>query len=82
MLSSWRMYEMHPALFFKTGCYIGAAFHQHVFITVYSNPVDFIKSLQILRLFGFLSDLKLSSRFQNLIGGIVSSTQCECCAKF
>ena len=21
MLSSWRMYEMHPALFFKTGCY-------------------------------------------------------------
>jgi hypothetical protein len=20
MLSSWRMYEMHPALFFKTGC--------------------------------------------------------------
>jgi hypothetical protein len=24
MLSSWRMYEMHPALSFKTGCYIGA----------------------------------------------------------
>jgi hypothetical protein len=22
MLSSWRMYEMHPALSFKTGCYI------------------------------------------------------------
>jgi hypothetical protein len=21
MLSSWRMYEMHPALFLKTGCY-------------------------------------------------------------
>jgi hypothetical protein len=21
MLSSWRMYEMHPALSFKTGCY-------------------------------------------------------------
>jgi hypothetical protein len=23
MLSSWRMYEMHPALFLKTGCYNG-----------------------------------------------------------
>jgi hypothetical protein len=22
MLSSWRMYEMHPALFLKTGCYM------------------------------------------------------------
>jgi hypothetical protein len=22
MLSSWRMYEMHPALSFKTGCYM------------------------------------------------------------
>jgi hypothetical protein len=21
MLSSWRMYEMHPALFLKSGCY-------------------------------------------------------------
>jgi hypothetical protein len=22
MLSSWRMYKMHPALFFKTGCHM------------------------------------------------------------
>jgi hypothetical protein len=25
MLSSWRMYEMHPALSFKTGCYSAGA---------------------------------------------------------
>jgi hypothetical protein len=29
----------------------------------------------------FLSDLKLSSGFINLIGGIASATHCECCAK-
>jgi hypothetical protein len=29
----------------------------------------------------FLSDLELSNRFTNLIGGIVSATHCECCAK-
>jgi hypothetical protein len=26
MLSSWRMYEMHPALSFKVGCDIGVVF--------------------------------------------------------
>jgi hypothetical protein len=31
---------------------------------------------------GFLSDLKLSSSFENLIGGIVGITHYECCAKF
>jgi hypothetical protein len=25
MLSSWRMYEMHPALFLKAGCYSDAS---------------------------------------------------------
>jgi hypothetical protein len=29
----------------------------------------------------FLSDLKLSSGFINLIGGSASATHCECCAK-
>jgi hypothetical protein len=29
----------------------------------------------------FLSDLELSNRFTNLIGGIVSATHCECCAQ-
>jgi hypothetical protein len=29
----------------------------------------------------FLSDLELSNRFTNLIGGIVSATHCECGAK-
>jgi hypothetical protein len=29
----------------------------------------------------FLSDLELSNRFTNLIGGIISATHCECCAK-
>jgi hypothetical protein len=30
MLSSWRMYEMHPALSFKTGCYRMEAGPSHV----------------------------------------------------
>ena len=34
MLSSWRMYEMHPALSFKTGCY--------------KNPVGEIRRVVIL----------------------------------
>jgi hypothetical protein len=29
----------------------------------------------------FLSDLKLSSGFTNMTGGIASVTRCECCAK-
>ena len=29
----------------------------------------------------FLSDLELSNRFTNLIGGIISATHCGCCAK-
>jgi hypothetical protein len=29
----------------------------------------------------FLSDLKLSSGFTNMIGGFTSVTHCECCAK-
>jgi hypothetical protein len=29
----------------------------------------------------FLSDLELSNRFTNLVGGIVSATHCECGAK-
>jgi hypothetical protein len=59
-----------------------ATFHQHVFITVSSNLVDFIKSLLFWDYLVFLSDLKLSSSLQNLIGWIVSSPQCECYAKF
>src|SRR5690242_21754433 len=35
MLSSWRMYEMHPALSFKTGCYIHQAIQR-------DHPVDTI----------------------------------------
>jgi hypothetical protein len=29
----------------------------------------------------FLSDFELSNGFTNLIGGTVSATHCECCAK-
>jgi hypothetical protein len=45
------------------------------------NLMDFIKSLQIWDYSDFLSDLKLSNNFTNLIGGIISATHYECCAK-
>jgi hypothetical protein len=43
--------------------------------------MDFIKSLQFWDYSNFLSDLELSNSFTNLIGGIVSDTLHECCAK-
>ena len=61
---------------------LAATFPQHVFITVSSNLVDLIKFHQLWDYLGFFSDLKLSSGFQNLIGGIVSSSQYQCYAKF
>jgi hypothetical protein len=56
-------------------------FNQHVVITVFCNLMDFIKSLQFWDYSDFLSDLELSNSFTNLIGGIVSATHYECCAK-
>jgi hypothetical protein len=56
-------------------------FNQHVVITVFHNLMDFIKSLQFWDYSDFLSDLELSNGFTNLIGGIVSATLYECCAK-
>jgi hypothetical protein len=32
----WRMYEMHPALSFKTGCYIWHIINMHVSYSLYS----------------------------------------------
>jgi hypothetical protein len=57
-------------------------FIQHVVLTVFHNLMDFIKSLHFWDYSDFLSDLELSHSFTNLIGGIVSSTHYECCAKF
>jgi hypothetical protein len=56
-------------------------FNQHVVITVFHNLMDFIKSLQFWDYLDFLSDLELSNSFTHLIGGIVSATHYECCAK-
>jgi hypothetical protein len=56
-------------------------FNKHVFIPVLHNLMDFIKFLQIWDYSEFLSDLELSNSFTNLIGGIISATHCECCAK-
>ena len=56
-------------------------FNQHVVITVFHNLMDFIKSIQFWDYSDFLSDLELSNSFTNLIGGIVSATRYECCAK-
>jgi hypothetical protein len=56
-------------------------FNQHVVITVFHNLIDFIKSLQFWDYLDFLSDLELSNSFTNMIGGIVSATHYECCAK-
>jgi hypothetical protein len=56
-------------------------FNQHVVITVFRNLMDFIKSLQFWDYSGFLFHLELSNSFTNLIGGIVSATHYECCAK-
>jgi hypothetical protein len=56
-------------------------FNQHVVITVFHNLMDFIKSIQFWDYSDFLSDLKLSNSFTNLIGGIVSATRYECYAK-
>jgi hypothetical protein len=56
-------------------------FNQHVVITVFHNLMDFIKSLQFWDYLDFLSDLELSNSFTNLIGGIVSATLHEYCAK-
>jgi hypothetical protein len=56
-------------------------FNQHVVITVFHNLMDFIKSLQFWDYWDFLSDLELSNSFTNPIGGIVSATHYECCAK-
>jgi hypothetical protein len=55
--------------------------NKHVFIPVFHNLMDFIKFLQIWDYSDFLSDLELSNSFTNLIGGIISATHCECCAK-
>jgi hypothetical protein len=57
-------------------------FNQHVVLTVFHNLMDFIKSLHFWDYSDFLSDLELSHSFTNLIGGIVSTTHYECCAKF
>jgi hypothetical protein len=43
--------------------------------------MDFIKSLQLWDYSDFLSDLELSNSFINLIGGIISATHYERCAK-
>jgi hypothetical protein len=56
-------------------------FNRHVVITVFHNLMDFIKSIQFWDYSDFLSDLELSNSFTNLIGGIVSATLHECCAK-
>jgi hypothetical protein len=42
MLSSWRMYEMHPALSFKTGCYIGFAWASMIFFVKVGNCFKFV----------------------------------------
>jgi hypothetical protein len=56
-------------------------FNQHVVITVFHNLMDFIKSRHVWDYLNFLSDLELSNSFTNLIGGIVSATLHEWCAK-
>jgi hypothetical protein len=56
-------------------------FNKHVVIPVFHNLMDFIKSLQIWDYSDFLSNLELSNSFINLIGGIISATHYECCAK-
>jgi hypothetical protein len=56
-------------------------FNKHVFIPVFHNLMDFIKFLQIWDYSDFLSNLELINSFTNLIGGIISATHCECCAK-
>jgi hypothetical protein len=56
-------------------------FNKHVFIPIFHNLMDFIKFLQTWDYSDFLSDLELSNSFTNLIGGIISATHCECCAK-
>jgi hypothetical protein len=55
--------------------------NQHVVITVFHNLMDFNKFLLFWDYSDFLSDLELSNSFTNLIGGIVSATHYECCAK-
>jgi hypothetical protein len=56
-------------------------FNKHVVIPVFHNLMDFIKSLQIWDYSDFLSNLELSNSFTNLLGGIISATHYECCAK-
>jgi hypothetical protein len=56
-------------------------FNQHVVILVFHNLMDFIKSLQLWDYSDFLSDLELNNSFTNLIGGIISATHYERCAK-
>jgi hypothetical protein len=56
-------------------------FNQHVIIPVFHNLMYFIKSLQLWDYSDFLPDLELSNSFTNLIGGIISATHYERCAK-
>jgi hypothetical protein len=67
MLSSWRMYEMHPALSFKTGCYSisGPAFSGFLDGNVKTYIEEFLTTFSgfYQMVFSFLTAYRLQQLF-------------------